>query len=1583
MDLFEACENGNEERVVELLVYGDDWMGMRLAPTHRSDGGRHRSTVFNPSLHFEGVGGEAVGGKTNALAAAVGLVLSPQEMLQARGTAGRTPLHAACMGGQAGVVRLLLGEPCRVFFTSRTQQETEELLTPLLREYTATQPPGAAATELFAVTMATKDGDGDDPVPVAVVQFTPERSIAPQDLIESRKHVDDFGNTPLQCVSCFGCGSSERHIDDGLKITRHLLLHGDQPNLPKLSNQWTPLHWSAYNGNHEQVSLLLRPSELLAGHERRIGKTQSSIPLLVTSDNLFPVDIAGRRGLALVLERAELRRSLLCGRTGEYARWRLRLSHIDTLETFAREFLASARQLTRYVNEMNERLPLLARRDKQAKTKRFTHADAIRYGQHLLYWAGCFGLVAVVRALLELEIDVTAPSEALGTSFAATNMVSPGTFLHPLYVCSCEENKRQSVLHAVASHGQQEIVTLLLSKMLFDQRQPSSTVHPTPSTVRTKHGRTWKSAVVPSDASLETEPTRASPPAPHDSDEPTGTQDKLDALPLVNAGWRNYRNETPLFLAVLYLRHSVVAVFAHFLTRPSLAWELANCNVEGSYVHHVAQGPSQQALGIQSHGSMVCAEYVMLFDGVKKKQFKETVIETIREESPITPSLVVTRAGKRVEPACWYLWRWRPTQTDYIVVGATDDVLVRHAEALQLKIKHRGSTIRSKYRASTPDVFEPFRSLQRQQVVMDIIQKNVNVKKHLRTRNLAAIFPLHDASGCQNIMRHWVYTDDRRRVFQPFTGTTMQQFLYEKRTHQYEMLWPLLTYFGEKHAFYFAFVAFYTVWLLLIAVPGAICQLLATVAGVSFPSPLFAVVVSIWATLLVERWKRKKSEVQMSFGNFKRNRNEEAPDFYGDFLVETIEKSIVDVQFPKSLQLLRIYAGIPVLLTMASVVVVIFIGVKLTTVSSDVVRVAPSWLPSALLPYVVPFLNAVSMLVLDTMYTEVALALTQWENHRTVWQYESMLATKLFWFKFLNAFISLFWVAFVDRDAAALRKQLVTVMGVRQLWYMFIRNIWPLLVVQMRWRLRGFHLKAGGVKSGACWSFTLTREWYNAELPGDTAAQPTTTTQSVPSLMLVQEMMLPPDFLMGKQMELILQFGYITMFVSVLPTGPLLALLGNVVNTRLDVICCTQAKKRPAFESETEVSTFMNILEFMSFAAVAVNCAVLFLTTRSDLESVLRLASRHWSDDPVSYIKKLWLVLAIEHIVLGAKALLSLVIDDSATWVQNDDDRNGDDEQQTRQRDTDDAPAGTDRPAPSLSRKSEREQSSGEVQSVSRAEYQRVVDEMLTEAADWKKSSALNGILAGKYTVAVKERDQAMLREKLALEKLAECMRQVEQLKQQQPALGANPVTLVPVANRNGDECSPVAAPCGSSGSGGAHEAATHHRTCRLCFVLRGARVAATKRCLSCRVFTCWQCDETLHQDDLGLKDAVHCRVNVPKREHPAPPDSSGAVDTQTPLFVPDRQRGVSVALSESDDSVLEELRTLVAEYVTVLNVEERRTVGGDDDNDGHARLTDSALVSPTLNASRVYETCMASPQLVLRYLRNERRRRQLRHLDE
>lgn len=1531
MDLYEACENGNEERVVELLIYGEHWF-----PVFRE---RTGSSAYSTG---KSAGLDSIASTATTLASvaaeSAGILTSPTALLHARGTAGRTPLHAACMAGQLGIVRLLVGATCEVFFTSRCELETQHLLAPLVQAFMLqdAETKAAAPRDLFDVTLASLDGDtSPELVPRAMVQLDPTRTIASRELLDGTTHVDDFGNTPLQCVSCFCCGSSEQHLENGLEITKWLLLRGDQPNLAKFASQWTPLHWSAYHGNHEQAAILLDPVKWIESPRRhRFGKTQRSIPLLVNADNLYAVDIAGRSGLSRLnkTHRRESPDSI------DEDAWLTRLNHVDVIRLMAREFLDGAEALGSYVKEMNDRVPLHLRVKQKKKKKElmrsgFSTTEAIRYGQHVLYWASCFGLVNEVRELLYVPMSV---APAAGNE---QHHDSEEFFLLPLYVCSCEENKRQSALHAAASYGQQDVVALLLSKIIYDQHQ-GGPVDTTKRYRSTSLMRRHRPSVLPTTSDQDDVPTTATTKVKKCQSQ------LLEVDTYLSAGWTNDRCETALFLAVLHLQLQVVITFCKMLSSSSLQWELANCNVEGSYIYHVTNDATRKVLGLSHHQLLMDAEYVLLFDGVAKKQFKETVLETMREDSAMALSLIAKRVGHRIIPASW-MSMYRTKQIDYVVVGASENVLVRHAQALELKVKHRGSSLRSKYDATLAFCFEPFRSLQRQQVVFDLIRKKLHVHKHLASGNLVAIFPLHDTSGCKNIIRQWVRSDEGMPIFQPFPLSSLRQFLLERQTHHYEMLWPLLTYFGEKHTFYYAFMLFYTSALLLVAVPGGICQLLWSVGRLYYLSPIFAVLVSLWATLVVEGWKRKKSEIQRNFGNFKRNRNEQTADFYGDFEIESLKSTAINVTFPKTLQVARIYLGLPLLLTMATAVVMIFIGVKMSATYTMLVHNALPWLPHTLAENVIPVLNAISMLVLDSLYTKLALALTRWENHRTVWEYESMLATKLFWFKFLNAFISLFWVAFVEHDAARLRKQLIIVMGVRQLWYTFIRSIFPLFRVRRRWKEAGF------VFQNRASYMTMMREWYTAELP----PEPHPTHASVPPIVLLQELMVAPDFLLSKQMEIVLQFGYVTMFVSVLPMAPLLAVFSNVVNMRLDIICCTQAKQRPRFESETEVSTFVNILEFMSFAAVAVNSAVLFFTIKDDFDSLLKLmvSKETMNDAAMYYLMKLWVLVVLEHIVLGAKALLSLTIEDSAAWVQNEEDQDDDtigalrNEEETR---ATVARASMSSPVPGFSSDLV---TSGRVPDGS----ERMIDDLLAEVSDWKAISpnrgmAFNILIAQKYAVAVRERDDALQRQKDAERKLLECTRRL-----QEQSLGSARSESTMDVDRSSDEL-----PTSYDGLvTGVSSETTTKRCCVLCWALRDLDHWPQKRCLSCKVFLCADCDALLHLDDLGVTEPTHYRVSMPSEALfstvPLPQDSN--LYSSVPIAAETN------AIGSTDANMAAELRHCIQECITKGRAQEESHV-----HQPWERV--SAIIASSLSPEIVFQRSWHHVDIVLRYLHNARR---------
>ncbi|EQC42361.1 hypothetical protein SDRG_00099 [Saprolegnia diclina VS20] len=1093
MDLHEACENGNEERVVELLL------------ADNSDA-----------------------------------------QLKQVDAAGRSPLHAACIGGQLTVVQLLLGRRCLVFFPGRSIDAVRLLL------------ENVGKMKDVDVRMKRKE---EGLAPAALVQLPSAATVQAADLIDGRVYVDHYGNAPIQCVACFGCGTEVKHILEGLEITRELLLSGCHANTTKTSNHWTPLHWSCFNGNHEMTSLLLRPSSALTV---KLAPQQFAIPLVQSQEGLFPVDLAGRLALKLGGEMHRLRQgsdtlgaddSDDASHAFEYRTWRLRLDHVRVVQVLVADFIYMAPRPHEYAAICNVRSqPSHAAKRTLAM---FTASDVLRYGQHLLFWCAGLNLLDDVQLLLSLRFQDV-----------------PASCLNPLFTVRMDDGRLHSALHVACAMGFAEMVQCLLSHL-------ASVGHALTTTVKTAHGK----RVAPAN---------------------DGASMRLASL----RGWTNDRLETPLFVAVVHNHVSVVQVFLDNLSSDERAAQVRIANVEGATPQHVATESVRQLLGLPIR-SIFRFEYVLIFDRTHAS-FRKTLVDVLAEESSRAPSAVVTPAGTH---------RDGKTVHDVITVGAMELVIAERAEEMHLKLRKRGSLLREPFEMKAKHGFEPFISLHRQQVVLNIIRNNVNVARHVRTHTIRDIFPLHDSRGCRVIHERWLAPS------RPRLSVTLTEFVTEGRGHNYSALWAILTYFGEKPALYTGWMMFYTAWLLAIA---PLCLLIQLLSLVGYESGVLylAIIVSLWTTLMVERWKRKRSELLCNWGLPQTSDTSGvSAEYHGDFVVD-MRTNEMDVRFPSTLQHLRVALGTPALLVMGAIAILAFV---LSRLANNV----DAWKPYAL---GISSLYAILMLVLDWAYTHVAYMLTRWENHRTVCGYEAMLAMKLFWFKFLNAFISLFALAFVDQDFSALRMQLLTILVVRQLKNLGVNYVLPLLHVRYLWRRHGY--------VQATDFFTYTNPEDNGAIPTPDAidANESEDEKTVPSGIAMQALMYPSDLLLNKQIDLMMQFGYITMFVTVFPAGPFLAAINNVLEVHLDVRCSLEAKRRPFYDCDVEVTTFMSILEFMSFAAVTVNCGLLFLGTDLDV-----YIAAYWA--PSTLLKKVAIILVLEHFLLGLKATLVLMISDMPSWV--------------------------------------------------------------------------------------------------------------------------------------------------------------------------------------------------------------------------------------------------------------------------------------------------------------------------------------------
>ena len=92
-------------------------------------------------------------------------------------------------------------------------------------------------------------------------------------------------------------------------------------------------------------------------------------------------------------------------------------------------------------------------------------------------------------------------------------------------------------------------------------------------------------------------------------------------------------------------------------------------------------------------------------------------------------------------------------------------------------------------------------------------------------------------------------------------------------------------YFGENVAFYFAWVQFYTKWLILPSIAGFWLFILQVQSGsIDHPLlPFYSLFMAVWATFFLVFWRRRKHELAYRWGVlFHEDEEVPRPEFYGE-----------------------------------------------------------------------------------------------------------------------------------------------------------------------------------------------------------------------------------------------------------------------------------------------------------------------------------------------------------------------------------------------------------------------------------------------------------------------------------------------------------------------------------------------------------------------------------------------------------------------------------------------------------------------------------------------------------------------------
>ncbi|KAM6926307.1 anoctamin-5 isoform 3-T3 [Lycodopsis pacificus] len=522
------------------------------------------------------------------------------------------------------------------------------------------------------------------------------------------------------------------------------------------------------------------------------------------------------------------------------------------------------------------------------------------------------------------------------------------------------------------------------------------------------------------------------------------------------------------------------------------------------------------------------------------------------------------------------------------------------------------------------------------------------IKRLLNNGTYTAAFPLHDCRywsrskdvNCEsdryNLHKHWA------RFFCFFKEQPLN--LIRK-------------YYGEKIGIYFAWLGFYTEMLLFAAIVGSMCFIyglftyddndwskeicsekvggnivmcplcdkkcgywkLNTTCNSSWQSHLFdnvgtvffAIFMGIWVTLFLEFWKRRQARLEYEWDlvdfeeeqqqlqlrpeyeskctNRKLNRITQETEWVLRRTATDLMGRLLLCWATVTLWISLIIACIIGVIAYRLAVYAAFASIMKDSATSHLQVVGPYITPQLATSVTASCINFVIIMILNLMYERVAVWITDMEIPKTHLEYENKLTVKMFLFQFVNYYSSCFYVAFFKGKFVGfpgdyeymfgsklrneecdpggclieLTTQLVIVMTGKQVWGNIQEALVPWL---MNW---------WGSRNARNHPESLYSRWEQDH-----------DLQSFGQLGLFYE-----------YLEMVIQFGFITLFVASFPLAPLLALINNIIEVRVDAWKLTTQFRRPVAAKAHSIGAWQEILNGMAVLSVVTNAFIVAFTS--------------------------------------------------------------------------------------------------------------------------------------------------------------------------------------------------------------------------------------------------------------------------------------------------------------------------------------------------------------------------------------------------
>ncbi|XP_078021259.1 anoctamin-2b [Epinephelus lanceolatus] len=556
------------------------------------------------------------------------------------------------------------------------------------------------------------------------------------------------------------------------------------------------------------------------------------------------------------------------------------------------------------------------------------------------------------------------------------------------------------------------------------------------------------------------------------------------------------------------------------------------------------------------------------------------------------------------------------------------------------------------YNITSKDTF--FDNATRGRIVYEILRRTVCVRT-CQTIGIStliakgvydAAFPLHD--GDYKVIGHLEERNDRQ--------TLHEEWARYSAFYKYQPIDLVRKYFGEKIGLYFAWLGVYTQLLIPASIVGIIvfgygvatvdtnipslemcderlnftmCPLcdgacdfwqLSTACGTARASHLFdnpatvffAIFMSLWAVLFLEHWKRRQISLSFSWDLTGIEEDEEHPrPKYETILLQKRQRKQKNEKKKKkkkneaAIEKLTWKDRLPGYFINVSSILFMF-GLTFSAVFGVIIyRITVSALMAmspdpetksnvrVTVTATAVIINLVVILILDEIYGAVALWLTELEIPKTETNFEERLILKAFLLKFMNAYAPIFYVAFFKGRFAGRPGNYVYVFNDYRMEECAPGGCLIELCIQLSIIMLGKQLIQNNIFEIGIPKLKKLVRAIKDKAPTEKELE----EERPPQQWNLDYALAPFEGLTPEYMEMIIQFGFVSLFVASFPLAPLFALLNNVIEIRLDAKKFVTELRRPVAVRAKDIGIWYNILSGMGKFSVIINAFVISFTS--------------------------------------------------------------------------------------------------------------------------------------------------------------------------------------------------------------------------------------------------------------------------------------------------------------------------------------------------------------------------------------------------